>query len=143
MAINSNPVSTIEYFETARDITLEDDKIETDIHIIGWSKKLRIRALTFHQMERINQRAIDANGKLDQAEWVFHTIHEGVTRPIITYAQAKELGENNGHFVRELADEIWGLGRISKTMWDSYISEQKKLAAIEESGNPNADDSIT
>lgn len=140
MAVNLTPKEEIAYFENAKDVTLEDDRIETDIHVGGWSRKLRIRALSFAQMELINKKATNKDGKLDHAEWVYNTIKEGVTRPFFSYNAAKELADNNGEFVRELADEIWNLGRISKRMWDAYILEQKRLSDIEESGNPNADE---
>lgn len=142
MTVNLTPESKIEYFETAREVSLEDDRIETDIHVQGWGKKMRIRALSFAQMETINKKATDKDGKLDHAEWVYHTIKEGVTRPLFTYITAKELADNNGEFVRSLADEIWQLGRISKRMWDAYLLEQKRLSAVEESGNPDADEGI-
>lgn len=143
MAINLTTTDDIEYFETAKDITLEDDRIETDIHVTGWNRKLRIRALSFASMELINKNATDKDGKLDHAEWCYRTIQYGVTRPLFTYNAARELADNNGEFVRELADEIWNLGRISKRMWDAYILEQRKLAKIEETGNPDADEGIS
>lgn len=143
MPVNLTPKDQIEYFDNAREVTLEDDRIETDIHIQGWGKKMRIRALSFAQMEVINKKAIDKEtGKLDHVEWVYHTIKEGVVRPLFTYNNAMELADNNGEFVRELADEIWQLGRISKKMWDTYILEQKRLAELEKTGNPDADEGM-
>lgn len=143
MTVNLTPKDEIEYFDNAQNVSLEDDRIETDVHIQGWSRKLRVRALSFGQMESINKKSTDPKtGKLDHAEWAYNTIKEGVTRPLFTYNAAKELCDNNGEFVRELADEIWELGRISKRMWDTYILEQKRLAAIENSGNPDADEGI-
>src|SRR5688572_22227551 len=113
MGVNLTPKDEVEYFENAKEVTLEDDRIETDIHIQGWGRKMRIRALSFGQMEIINKKATDAKtGKLDHAEWVYNTIKEGVVRPFFSYNAAKELADNNGEFVRELADEIWQLGRI-------------------------------
>ncbi len=150
MAINRAPTNDVEYFDSAKEVSLEDDRVETDIHVIGWSKKFRIRALSFEQMERINKLATIQEtdkdkgriaGKLDQAEWVYWTIKEGVVRPFFSIAQARELSENNGSFVRELAEEIWNLGRISKRQWDAYITEQSKLIALQESDNPDADES--
>lgn len=139
MAIDRTPTEEVPYFESPREVTLEEDRVELDIHLLGWSKKMRIRALSFAQMEQINKLATDKDtGKIDQAEWVYRTIKEGVTRPMFTYNQAKDLADNNGEFVRELADEIWNLGRISKRMWDAYIAEQKRLAEIEKTGNPDA-----
>jgi hypothetical protein len=143
MGVNLTPKDEIEYFDSAKEVTLEDDRIETDIHIQGWGKKMRIRALSFSQMESINKKAADKDtGKLDHAEWVYNTIKEGVVRPLFTYNSAKELADNNGEFVRELADEIWQLGRISKRMWDTYILEQKRLSELEKTGNPDADEGI-
>lgn len=140
MAVNLTPQDEVEYFDSAKEVTLEDDRIETDIHVSGWGKKLRIRALSFAQMESINKKATNKkDGTLDHAEWVYNTIKEGVVRPMFTYNSARELADNNGEFVRELADEIWNLGRISKRMWDAYILEQKRLSEVETTGNPDAD----
>lgn len=140
MPVNLTPEDKIDYFDSAKEVSLEDDRIETDIHVSGWGKKMRIRALSFAQMELINKKATHKEtGNLDHAEWVYHTIQQGVVRPLFTYNSARELADNNGAFVRELADEIWNLGRISKRMWDTYILEQKRLAAVEESGNPDGD----
>lgn len=140
MTVTLTPEEKVEYFDTAKEVSLEDDRIETDILVQGWGKKMRIRALSFAQMEQINKKATHKEtGALDHAEWVYNTIKEGVVRPLFTYNSAKELADNNGSFVRELADEIWNLGRISKRMWDAYILEQKRLAAVENSGNPNGD----
>ena len=142
MAVNLTPKDEVDYFDNAKEITLEDDRIETDIHVSGWGKKLRIRALSFAQMESINKKSTTKDGELDHAEWVYMTIKEGVVRPLFTYAAAKELCDNNGEFVRELADEIWNLGRISKKMWNAFILEQKRLSAVEETGNPDGDESV-
>jgi hypothetical protein len=144
MSVNLTPKEDIDYFDSAQQVTLEDDRIETDIHIGGWNKKLRIRALSFAQMELINKKSTDVKtGTLDHAEWVYNTIKEGVVRPLFKYNDAKELSDNNGEFVRELADEIWNLGRISKRMWDAYILEQKRNTELEKTGNPDADEGIT
>lgn len=148
MAINRTPKEDVPYFDSANEVAREDDRVELDIHIVGWGKKMRIRALSFDQMEKINKMATITEtdkkqgkvaGTIDHAEWVYWTIKEGVVIPHFTIAQARELADNNGEFVRQLADEIWELGRISKRMWDAYLEEQKRLAAIEKTGNPDAD----
>lgn len=141
MPVNLTPEDKVDYYDSAKEISLEDDRVETDIHINGWGKKLRIRALSFAQMELINKKATNKEtGNLDHAEWVYNTLQQGIVRPLFTYNSAKELADNNGSIVRELADEIWNLGRISKKMWDAYILEQKRLTAVETSGNPNGDE---
>ena len=136
MAIDRSP-KDIEYFDNPREVFMEDDRLELDIRVIGWSKMFRIRALSFGQMEKINANAKDSKGDLDQASWVYHTITEGVVRPMFTINQAKELADNNGAFVRELADEIWQIGRISRKQWDAFIAEQERLTKLDETGNPD------
>ena len=126
-----DPKEEIEYFGSAKEIALEDDRIELDIHVIGWSKKFRIRALSFGQMEKITRNARDEKGDIDNEKWVYWTLVEGVIRPNIRIKEAEELSENNGAFVRELADEIWQLGRISKRQWDDYLAEQLGLPNAE------------
>lgn len=138
-----------EYYSEAEEVLGESDIVEIDVRITGWSKKFRIRALTFGQMERINRMStIKQNderegrvaGELDNEEFVYQTIKEGVIRPHFTITQSRKFVDNNGEFVRQLSDEIWNLGRISKRAWDAYIEEQKKLAAVNNSENPNADE---
>jgi len=131
-------IDHLEYYDSAREVSLEDDRLEIDIHVIGWGKKLRIRALTFEQMERIETKSTDAKGKLSHELWVYNTIKEGVVRPAFTFAQSQELSENNGHFVRELADEIWELGRITRKQWDAYMKAQSDAKKVEDTGNPDA-----
>ena len=152
MSIDRQPADSIAYFESANQVAQEEDRVEVDIKVTGWEKKMRIRALSFAQMEKINKMATvqetdketrKVAGELDKAEWTYWTIKEGVVRPYFTIVQARELADNNGAFVRELADEIWNLGRISKRMWDAFILEQQKAAALEESDNPNADDGVS
>jgi hypothetical protein len=138
MAIERLPKG-IEHYTAAKEILLEDDRLEIDIKITGWSKMLRIRALTFGQMEKINKLSKDKDtGKLDSELWTYHTISEGVIIPYFTITMAKELADNNGAFVRELADEIWELGRISRVQWDKFIEQHTKLEELEKTGNPDA-----
>lgn len=127
------------YYDNADELLQEDDIIETDIRIAGWEKKFRVRALTFEQMIRINQKAtvVDKETQIsttDEALFVYWTIIEGVTRPKFTLNKAERLAEKNGEFVKELSDEIWAIGRVSKTVWNSYvakINEANELAAKE------------
>ena len=148
MAIDRMPQQDVPYYDSAKEVLIEEDRVEIDVRILGWNKKMRIRALSFEQMERINKMATitETNkkdgkvaGEIDHAEWVYWTIKEGVVIPHFTIAQARELADNNGEFVRQLADEIWELGRISKRMWDAFIEEKKRLAEIEKTGNPDAE----
>jgi len=124
--IDNVPENEIEYYESSDQLLTEDDIIETDVRIVGWKKKFRIRALTFGQMERINKNASDEKGNLQQDLFVYHTIVEGVTRPRFKIDQAKKLADSNGAFVQELSDEIWRLGRVSKELWDTFIEESRK-----------------
>jgi len=120
-----------EYYENADDLLQEDDIIEADVRIIGWKKKFRIRALTFEQMGRINKKSLVTDKdtqktEVDDTLFAYWTVVEGVMRPKFTFIKAQGLGEKNGEFVKELADEIWSIGRVSKTVWDSYISSIKQ-----------------
>lgn len=128
------PKEDIAYYDSADDLLAEDDIIETDVRILGWTKKFRIRALSFGQMGRINKNATirETNkdtgveiGDIDNDLWTYWTIVEGVTRPRIKIEQAKKLADSNGEFVKALADEIWNIGRVSKKVWDDYIEEIK------------------
>lgn len=122
----------VDYYGSAEELLTETDIVETDVHIPGWRKKFRIRALTFGQQEAINAASTDKDtGQLNHEEWVYHTIANGVVRPKFTLAQAKKLSELNGHFVGMLADEIWNIGRISKTAFDMYIQKLTELNELE------------
>lgn len=129
-----------EYYDKPEELLQESDLAETDIRVVGWNKKFRVRALSFEQMERINNNAMYKKddetlgvktGDLNHAEWVYWTIVEGITRPKFTYPQAKQLAEKSGTFVNELADEIWAIGRVSKRVFDAFIEEQKLLTEAE------------
>jgi hypothetical protein len=124
--------SDVEYYDSAEDIFKESDLVETDVHIQGWNRKFRIRALSFKLQEEINQKATDKDsGELNHQEWVLWTIVHGVIRPRITYDQAKGFLEKNGTFVNNLADDIWAIGRISKSIFDDYIANLKTLSELE------------
>jgi hypothetical protein len=125
--VDKRPDETLEYYNSPAEILEEDDIIETDVKVLGWNKKFRIRALTFGQMNTINKNATNADtGALQQDEWAYWTIVEGVVRPKFKIAQARLLSSNNGEFVKNLADEIWGIGRISKKVWDEFIEESNR-----------------
>lgn len=126
-----NLADEIEYYDSSDQLLQEDDIIETDVHILGWKRKFRIRALTFGQMERINKNSLDDEGNLLHDKFVYHTIVEGVIRPRFKIDQAIRLSESNGSFVQELSDEIWKLGRLSKTLWDEFITEAKRKIKLE------------
>lgn len=130
MAIDNFP-DELEYFDKPDEVLSQDDIVETDVRVIGWDKKFRIRALTFGQMERINKNATDKEGKLQADEFVYWTIVEGVTRPKFKIEQARRLADNNGVFVKELSDEIWSLGRISQRLWNEFISESKRRTKLD------------
>lgn len=140
--IDRLPKQDTPYYDTADDIIAENDLIEADIRVAGWDHgKFRIRALTFGQISKINrnatarkkdeERGIEIGDFLND-EWAYWTIVEGVVRPRFKIEQARRLADSNGEFVKELADEIWNLGRLSKTLWDKFLAEidtANKIAA--------------
>lgn len=119
MLVIKNPVDT-EYYDSAKDFLAEETQIELDIQVVGMDKKLRIRALTFGQMEKINRTSI-VDGRLDSVEFTLNTILEGVVRPRFTKENVRDLIDFNGDIVRELSNQIWQLGRITKKTFDAYI----------------------
>lgn len=139
--IDRLPTNETQYYDSAEDVLKEDDLIETDVQIVGWSRKFRIRALTFAQMAKINRNAtiretnkdlgIEA-GELDNELWTYWTIVEGIVRPKFKIETAKRLADNNGEYVKILADEIWNIGRVSKKVWDEYIENIKTSNKIAE-----------
>jgi hypothetical protein len=130
MAVDNFP-NEFDYYNSIDELLLEDDIVETDIRVVGWDKKFRIRALTFGQMERINKNAADKEGNIQSDEFVYWTLVEGIVRPKMRIEQARRLADSNGLFLKELSDEIWSMGRISKKLWDSFIEESKRRTKIE------------
>jgi hypothetical protein len=122
-----------DYFTNLDEIIRVDDRIETDVVIPAWGgKAIRIRALSFQDMEWINRESTQEDGKLNHLSWVFNTIHKGVIRPLINAHQAKQLGEKNGAALNELAENIWEISRVSKKVFDEYIQKLQELSEEEE-----------
>lgn len=111
----------VEYYDSAKDFLREETRIEVDIQIVGMDKMLRIAALTFGQMEKINKTSRDRDGNLDSIEFTINTIIEGVVRPRFSREDALQLVEYNGEIVRELSNQIWQLGRITKKSFEAYV----------------------
>jgi hypothetical protein len=120
-----------EYYENVDDLLQDDAMLEVDLTIKGLKKRLRIRALSFAQMEKINQLS-QKNGEVDNTEFTVNTIVEGLIRPKLNSAQAKKLLDANGEVVRELAENIWTLGKISKDAFEKYLETLSKDADLQE-----------
>jgi hypothetical protein len=120
-----------EYYDNVDDLLQDDSMLEVDLTIKGLKKRLRIRALSFAQMEKINQLS-QKNGEMDNTEFTVNTIVEGLIRPKMNSAQAKKLLDANGEVVRELAENIWTLGKISKDAFEKYLETLEKDASISE-----------
>jgi hypothetical protein len=118
-----------DYYDDVDDFLKEDQTIETDIKAKGMNKRIRIRALSFAQMEKINKLST-VEGKTDNSEFVINTIIEGVVRPKFNSAQAKRLLDAHGETVKEIAENIWQLGRISKATFEEYIKTVQELKTI-------------
>jgi len=109
-----------EYYDNVDDLLSDDSLLEVDLVIKGLKKRLRIRALSYAQMEKINSLS-QKSGETDTVEFTINTIVEGLIRPKMNSAQAKKLLDANGEVVRELAENIWTLGKVSKDAFDKYI----------------------
>jgi|LakMenE18May11ns_1017448.scaffolds.fasta_scaffold9727777_2 hypothetical protein len=120
-----------EYYDNVDDLLTDDSMLEVDLTIKGLKKRLRIRALSFAQMEKINQLS-QKNGEMDNSEFTINTIVEGLIRPKMNSAQAKKLLDANGEVVRELAENIWTLGKISKDAFEKYLETLEKDATVQE-----------
>lgn len=110
----------LEYYTTAADFLKEEDIVEVDVSVVGLEGKFRIRALTFAQMEKINQGAT-IKGNLDSLEFTYLTILEGIVRPKFNREQVRQIGEKNGEIIRELSQSIWDLGRMTPKTFEAYI----------------------
>jgi hypothetical protein len=120
-----------EYYENVDDLLTDDSLLEVDLTIKGLKKRLRIRALSYAQMEKINTLS-QKSGETDTIEFTINTIVEGLIRPKLNSAQAKKLLDANGEVVRELAENIWTLGKVSKDAFDKYIEALNKDNALRE-----------
>jgi hypothetical protein len=114
-----------EYYDSVDDLLSDDSILEVDLTIRGLNKRIRIRALTFAQMEKINQLS-QKSGEVDNLEFTVNTIAEGVVRPKLNPIQARKLLDANGEVIREIAENIWTLGKISKDMFDKYVEKLQK-----------------
>ncbi len=124
MNITYNP-KDVEYYESVDDLLADDQMLEVDVYVQGFKGKVRIRALTFGQMEAINKRAL-INGELDRVEFTLATLQEGIVRPRVTASSARKLLDYHGEVVRELSDQIWQLGRITKATFEAYLDAVSK-----------------
>lgn len=132
MSINkSTDIKDLDYYNSINELLEEDDILELDIHILGWEKKFRVRGLSFGQIEKINKAVTDEDGNIDSELFIYHTLIEGVVRPKMNLTLAKKLADKNGSYVRQLSDEIWNIGRISRKQWDAYIFELERAEKIE------------
>jgi hypothetical protein len=123
--INYRP-DGIDYYNTIEELLLETDIIETEVHVLGWKKKFRVRALTFKQQGDISKKALnEKTGTLSEEDHAVWTLVYGLVRPSVNETQARAVLEKNGEYVKSLVDEIWQLGRISKAVWDAFIEENK------------------
>lgn len=120
-----------EYYDSVDDLLQDDSLLEVDLTIRGLKKRVRIRALTFIQMEKINQQS-SKNGEVDNIEFTVNTITEGLVRPKLNQAQARKLMEANGEVVRELAENIWTLGKVSKDVFDKYVEALQRDSTLQE-----------
>jgi hypothetical protein len=128
-----------EYYDNVDDLLNDDSLLEVDLVIKGLKKRLRIRALSYAQMEKINSLS-QKSGETDTVEFTINTIVEGLIRPKMNSAQAKKLLDANGEVVRELAENIWTLGKVSKDAFDKYIQALNKDHELHEP-EPNGGDS--
>lgn len=114
-----------EYYDNVDDLLRDDSLLEVDLTIRGLQKRVRIRALSFAQMEKINQQS-QKNGEVDNVEFTVNTISEGLVRPKMNTVQARKMLDANGEVVRELAENIWTLGKIGKDVFDKYVDTLQK-----------------
>src|SRR5690349_10434718 len=111
-------------YNSAKDLLAEDDQIEMDIKVEGWSQTIRIRSLTVPQRNKINAAAGTGKDR-DWAVYYAQTLVEGIVRPRLTPSQANELVEShNGEMVEELGQAIWNLGSLFK-VYQKYLDELK------------------
>lgn len=118
-----------DYYESIDELEQAAAPNELDVVIRGLQKRVRIRALTFAQMEKINQQATKS-GELDNTEFTLCTLVEGIVRPKLTISQARRLLDVNGEVVRELGEQIWTIGKISKGEFDKFVEALQKDADL-------------
>lgn len=123
--------TTPNHYQSSRELLAEDDQIEMDIRVDGWSHTLRIRSLTVPQRNKINTTA----GIGDARDWTtfyIQTLVAGVVQPKLTPSQAQELVEHhNGEPIEELGQAIWGLGSLY-AVYAKYRAELKALNAAKD-----------
>jgi hypothetical protein len=131
-----------DYYESIDDLLSDDTLLEVDLSIKGLKKRIRIRALSYSQMEKVNNLS-QKNGEVDPTEFTINTIVEGVIRPKMNSAQARKILDANGEVVRELAENIWTLGKISKDSFDRYVETLQKDSELQDPDEKPRDSSST
>lgn len=129
---------TGEYYDSVDDLLSDDTLLEVDLAIKGLKKRIRIRALSYSQMEKVNSQS-QKNGEIDATEFTINTIVEGVIRPRMNSAQARKILDANGEVVRELAENIWTLGKISKDSFDKYVETLQKDSELQDPDEKSRD----
>lgn len=129
-----------DYYESVDDLLSDDTLLEVDLSIKGLKKRIRIRALSYSQMEKVNNLS-QKNGEVDPTEFTINTIVEGVIRPKMNSAQARKILDANGEVVRELAENIWTLGKISKDSFDRYVETLQKDTELQDPDEKQRDTS--
>lgn len=120
------------YYDSFKEFLAEDDICEIDVYIVGLEKQFRIRALDFDTMEKINQLSI-LNGTIDNKAFAIQTIVHGVIRPRVTPEDANKMLSKNGAIIRELADQIWVLSRITPKTLEAYLKLQAERNNVDTS----------
>jgi hypothetical protein len=77
------------------------------------------------------------DGEINNVEFTVNTITEGLVRPKLNPVQARKMMDANGEVVRELAENIWTLGKVSKDVFDKYVQAIQKDSSLQE---PSADE---
>jgi hypothetical protein len=131
-----------DYYESIDDLLSDDTLLEVDLSIKGLKKRIRIRALSYSQMEKVNNLS-QKNGEVDPTEFTINTIVEGVIRPKMNSAQARKILDANGEVVRELAENIWTLGKISKDSFDRYVETLQTDSELQDPDEKSRDSSST
>lgn len=129
-----------DYYESIDDLLSDDTLLEVDLSIKGLKKRIRIRALSYSQMEKVNNLS-QKNGEVDPTEFTINTIVEGVIRPKMNSAQARKILDANGEVVRELAENIWTLGKISKDSFDRYVETLQTDSELQDPDEKSRDSS--
>lgn len=136
-------------YATAEDLEMLSDLSEVDLVVKRWHRngqplRIRVKALDFDQIERIDRGCMvklkDGTVVRSDARYATLTLQEAVIMPRLNDAQARAMSKHNPTIISEIVGFVWnGLSVWDQSLVDSLVNEAIP-GAIEPTNDPIGDD---